>query len=155
MQNYETMLIIRQDASANQVNVIADEIADIITEAKGKIARREYWGLRNLAYRIRKNRKGHYVLLNYSASAEVIDAINYKMRYAEDILRYMTITTEDLPSEDSVQMRRRDADGDGDRGYSTPRTSDDKGYRRTVKKEADAAKNDEETAAAENLADGE
>ena len=62
MANYETVIIIRQDVSTNQVETIMDEIVKGLTDAEGKISRREYWGLRSLAYRIRKNRKGHYNL---------------------------------------------------------------------------------------------
>ncbi len=110
MKNYETLFIVRQEATTAQVEAIADEMVALIKEKGGKIARRENWGLKTLAYRIRKSRKGHYILLNYESVSEAVDAIQYKMRYSEDILRYMTLRTDDLPTEPSVNMRQAERD---------------------------------------------
>ncbi len=110
MKNYETLFIVRQEATTAQVEAVADEMVALIEEKGGKIARRENWGLKTLAYRIRKSRKGHYILLNYESDSDAVDAIQYKMRYSEDVLRYMTIRTEDLPTEASVNMRSNDED---------------------------------------------
>ncbi len=110
MKNYETLFIVRQEATTPQVEAIADEMVALVEEKGGKIARRENWGLKTLAYRIRKSRKGHYILLNYESDSDAVDAIQYKMRYSEDILRYMTLRTEDLPTEPSVNMRSADED---------------------------------------------
>ena len=116
MPNYEVVLIARQDVSATTVETITDEIKTQITEEGGTIARQEYWGLRNLAYRIKKNRKGHYVLLNISAKPETVHEVERKMRLHDDILRHMTTRTEDLPEEPSIVMQRREERGRGDRG---------------------------------------
>ncbi|MFK7865871.1 MAG: 30S ribosomal protein S6 [Alphaproteobacteria bacterium] len=107
MANYETVIIIRQDVSANQAETLVDELAKILTDAGGNIARREYWGLRQLAYRIRKNRKGHYILLNYAVDTEIKNEIERLMGINPDFLRHLTTSTEDLPTEPSVIMKER------------------------------------------------
>lgn len=127
MANYETVLIARQDVSAAQVESITDMAQEILTEDGGRVARREYWGLRGLAYRIKKNRKGHYVLLNYEAKAEAVHEMERRMRLHDDVLRYMTVRTEDLPEEPSVVLARRD-ERDRDRG-GRGRDRDDRGPR--------------------------
>lgn len=117
MANYETILIARQDVSATQAEALADQFQGFLTAEGGEIARREYWGLRNLAYRIKKNRKGHYVLLNYTAPASAVQEMERNMRLSEDILRYMTVRTDDLPEGASVVMQRKDERNDrGPRG---------------------------------------
>ncbi|MEK9962165.1 MAG: 30S ribosomal protein S6, partial [Rhodobiaceae bacterium] len=72
MRLYESVFIARQDISSAQVETMADEFAGIITEAGGKIHKREYWGLRSLAYRIKKNRKGHYIMFNLETDADTL-----------------------------------------------------------------------------------
>lgn len=132
MANYETILIARQDVSATQAEALADQFQGFLTAEGGEIARREYWGLRNLAYRIKKNRKGHYVLLNYTAPASAVQEMERNMRLSEDILRYMTVRTDDMPEGPSVVMQRKDERSDrgprggrggdrGDRGDRGPR----------------------------------
>ena len=116
MAYYETVVIARQDASSAQVDALIDGYVEQITASGGRVSRREGWGLRNLAFRMRKNRKGHYVLLNYEAASDVVAEMERTMRLSEDILRYMTVRAEDLPEEPSVFMQRRDERGRGDRG---------------------------------------
>lgn len=116
MAFYETVLIARQDISSSQVDTIADMAQEILTEGEeGKVARREYWGLRSLAYRIKKNRKGHYVLMNYEAKTEAVQEMERRLRLHDDVLRYMTVRTETLPEEPSAILARRD-ERDRDRG---------------------------------------
>lgn len=115
MPNYETVLIARQDVSATQVESLADQFEGFLTAEGGEIARREYWGLRNLAYRIKKNRKGHYVLLNFSAPASAVHEMERNMRLSDDVLRFMTVRTEELPEGASIVMQRKDERG-GPRG---------------------------------------
>ena len=112
MTNYETVIILRQDVSTNQVEQLVDELIGIITSAGGKIARREYWGLKSLAYRIRKNRKGHYCLLNYESNPETRMEFERIMGINTDILRFMSLTTEDLPTEPSIFMKETQAGED-------------------------------------------
>ena len=116
MAFYETVLIARQDVSSAQVDGIVEMAQEILTEDGGKIARREYWGLRSLAFRIKKNRKGHYVLLNFDAKADAVAEMERRFRLHDDVLRYMTVRTETLPEEPSVVLARRDERDRGDRG---------------------------------------
>lgn len=96
MPFYESVLIARQDISAGQVDTLADDMEKIITDNGGSVARREYWGLRSLAYRMKKNRKGHYVMFNLDAPSDAIHEMERNLRLHEDVLRYMTIRLEEL-----------------------------------------------------------
>ena len=91
MTNYESVLIARQDLGAAQVNSIVEELSNVIQKEGGNVVRVDNWGLKNLAYRIKKNRKGHYVLMNISAPASAIAEFERIMRFNEDIIRYMTV----------------------------------------------------------------
>ena len=91
MTNYESVLIARQDLGASQVKDIVDNLSNVIKNQGGEVVRVDNWGLKNLAYRIKKNRKGHYVLLNFSAPATAISEFERVMRINEDIIRYMTV----------------------------------------------------------------
>ena len=136
MALYESVFIARQDVSAPQVEAIADGFAAQIEENGGKIAKREYWGLKNLAYRIKKNRKGHYVLFNLDAPSETVREMERQMRLHEDILRYLTLRLDEIDDEPSIQMQNRNRDEsrrrDGDR-------RDDRDDRRGGKPAAEAA----------------
>jgi small subunit ribosomal protein S6 len=107
MPYYENIFIARQDISSAQVDTLADGFAEIITGAGGSIHRREYWGLKSLQYRIHKNRKGHYVLMNMEAESDAMQEMERQMRLNEDVLRYMTIRTEELPEGPSVMTQGR------------------------------------------------
>jgi small subunit ribosomal protein S6 len=110
MPLYESVFIVRQDVTAAQVDTLADSFAKIVDETGGSIQRREYWGLRGLAFRIKKNRKGHYVLFNLDAPPAAIQEMERNMRLNEDVLRYMTVRVEKLREEPSPIMQ-----GKGDR----------------------------------------
>jgi len=110
MALYESVFIVRQDVTAAQVDSLADEYAKIIEENGGSIDRREYWGLRNLQYRIKKNRKGHYVLFNLNAPAASVQEMERNMRLNEDVLRFLTTRIDEARSEPSPIMQ-----GKGDR----------------------------------------
>lgn len=110
MALYESVFIVRQDVTAAQVDALADNFAKIVDETGGSIQRREYWGLRSLAFRIKKNRKGHYVLFNLDAPSAAIQEMERNMRINEDVLRYMTVKVEKLREEPSPIMQ-----GKGDR----------------------------------------
>ena len=96
MNKYESVLIARQDLGASQVNTLVDELKNVISAQGGEVVRVDNWGLKNLAYRIKKNRKGHYVLLNISAPAQAVAEYERVMRVNEDIIRYMTVRVEDF-----------------------------------------------------------
>jgi small subunit ribosomal protein S6 len=124
MPFYETVFIARQDISAAQVEALTDALAGIVAGQGGQVAKREYWGLRSLAYRIKKNRKGHYVLFNLDAPPAAVNELERNMRINEDVLRYLTVRVEALEEGPSAVMqsrnrgeeRDRDRDRDRDRG---------------------------------------
>jgi len=106
MPFYECVFITRQDISANEVDKLADNFADIISAEGGKVTKRENWGLRQLAYRIQKNRKGHYVLFNIDAPSSAVKEMERQMRINENLLRFMTVRVEALEEGPSVMMAK-------------------------------------------------
>src|SRR5919206_3194421 len=96
MSFYESVFIARQDIAASQVDALADGFAAVIADQGGQVTKREYWGLRNLSYRIKKNRKGHYVLFNIDAPPAAVTEMERTMRINEDVLRFMTIRVDEL-----------------------------------------------------------
>jgi small subunit ribosomal protein S6 len=113
------MLIARQDISAQAVDALATHLKTIVENEGGKIEKQEYWGLRTLAYRIKKNRKGHYVLLNLNAPAKAVSELERQLKINEDVLRYLTVRVEAFEQSNSSRKREREAEagrGDGPRG---------------------------------------
>ncbi len=106
MPLYETVFIARQDVTTAQVEALADQYATVIKDRGGEVKSREYWGLRNLSFRIKKNRKGHYMLLNIEAPAAAVVEMERTMRINEDMLRYLTIRVDALDAGPSAMMRR-------------------------------------------------
>lgn len=96
MNKYESVLIARQDLGASQVSALVDGLKKVVADQGGEVVRVDNWGLKNLAYRIKKNRKGHYVLLNIAAPAQAVAEYERVMRVNEDIIRYMTIKVEEF-----------------------------------------------------------
>ena len=107
---YETVFIIRQDVSSAHTQTLADDFAKIIADKGGKVVETEHWGLKTLAYKINKNRKGHYVLFISEAPHAAIAEMERQMRLHEDVLRYMTLRLEDKPEGPSIMAR------DGEKG---------------------------------------
>ena len=105
MPLYESIFIARQDVSAAQVDSLADGFEKIITDNSGSVERREYWGLRTLAYRIKKNRKGHYVLFNLDAPSEAVQEMERSMGLNEDVFRFMRVRLESLRGDASPIMQ--------------------------------------------------
>lgn len=91
MPLYETMLIARQDLSTAQVEELAASYAKVITDGEGKVLKTDHWGLKTLAYRIQKNKKGHYVVFNFDTPAPALLEMERLMRLNEDVLRYMSV----------------------------------------------------------------
>jgi small subunit ribosomal protein S6 len=114
MPLYENVFIARQDISAAQVDALADGFTQLVADNGGEVKKREYWGLRNLAYRMRKNRKGHYVLLNLSAPPAAVAELERTMRINEDVIRYLTVRVDALEEGPSMVMQSRGR-GDGQR----------------------------------------
>ena len=102
MPYYESVFIARQDITAQQAEALSTQLVDLITKNGGKVTKKENWGLRNLSYRIKKNRKGHYALLNIDAPADAVKEYERQMRINEDILRYLTVRVDKLDNSPSV-----------------------------------------------------
>ena len=107
MALYESVIIGRQDLTPNQFEELIDEFIKIIESYKGVIKKRENWGLRNLAYKINKNRKGHYVLLNIDSSSDAIVEYERLMRLNEDIIRFLTIGISSVDEKSSPLMNNK------------------------------------------------
>src|SRR5512135_3788798 len=121
MPLYEHVYLARQDLSAQQVEELTAKLSGVIADAGGKITKTEYWGMKSLNYRIRKNRKAHMTLLNVDAPPAALNEIERQERLNEDVLRYLTIRVEAHEEGPSAMMRKADRDRDergerGDRG---------------------------------------
>ena len=117
MPLYESVFIARQDISSAQAEALMDNFSEIISNSGGSVAKKEYWGLRNLAYRINKNRKGHYALLNIDAPPAAVSEMERNMRLSEDVLRYLTVRVDELDEGPSAILKSRDDRSDrGPRG---------------------------------------
>ena len=108
MALYEHVLIARQDISPTQAETLNEELKALIEGQGGHVAKIEYWGLRNLTYRIRKNRKGHYSLLAIDAPAAAVKEMERQLSLNEDVLRYLTLRVDELDLELSPVLARRD-----------------------------------------------
>jgi small subunit ribosomal protein S6 len=122
MPLYEHVYLARQDLSVQQVEELTTQLSGVITQNGGKITKTEYWGLKSLSYRIRKNRKSHLTLLNVEAPAAALNEIERQERLNEDVLRYLTIRVEAHEEGPSAMMRKSDRDRD-ERGERGPRRS--------------------------------
>ena len=135
MALYEHIFMVRQDASSAQVEALTDQFKSVLAEHGGSVGKSEYWGIKSLTYRIKKNRKAHYSLLNIDAPSAAVSEMERQMRLNEDVIRFMTIKVEEHEEEPSVMMRsrsqrddrpRRKFDDDrpprGDRDDRPPRT---------------------------------
>ena len=127
MRLYESVFIARQDITSAQVATMADEFAEIITSAGGSIKKREYWGLRSLAYRIKKNRKGHYVMFNMETGTEALREYERILGLNEDVLRFLNLNIEEVEEGPSIIMQgKTDRSSRGQRDYSDADARDDK-----------------------------
>ncbi len=115
MPLYENVFIARQDISGAQVDALGDSFTQLVADNGGEVKKREYWGLRNLAYRMRKNRKGHYMLLNIAAPPATIAELERTMRINEDVIRYLTLRVDTLEEGPSVIMQSRGSRDDRQR----------------------------------------
>ena len=138
MRLYESVFIARQDVSAQHVEALTKDFTAIIENGGGKIHKHEYWGLRALAYRVKKNRKGHYVMLNVEADNDTLREYERIMGLNEDILRFINIAIEEVEEGPSIMMqvqRTERSPRGGDRGDRPDRGDRDA-------KKAPAANND-------------
>ncbi|WP_420137499.1 30S ribosomal protein S6 [Sphingomonas sp.] len=119
MALYEHVFLARQDLAQAQVDQLAEAASKIITDGQGKVVKTETWGLRSLAYRIAKNRKAHYVMLEFDAPTGVVAELERQLGINEDIVRFMTVRVDEHENGPSAMMRRGERDrerGRGDRG---------------------------------------
>ena len=107
MPFYENVFIARQDLTPAKVAELTDRYASVVESMGGKVTKRENWGLRNLAYKIQKNRKGYYMLMNIDAPADAIIEMERLMRLDENLIRYLTIKVEELEEGPSVMMEAK------------------------------------------------
>ncbi|MGH6613115.1 30S ribosomal protein S6 [Sphingomonas sp.] len=110
MALYEHVFLARQDLAQAQVDALAENATKIITDNKGKVVKTESWGLRSLAYKIAKNRKAHYVMLEIDAPGDVVAELERQTQINEDVIRYMTVKVDALEEGPSVMMRKSDRD---------------------------------------------
>lgn len=116
MPFYETVFIARQDLSDAQVKEITESCEKIIKDGKGKVTKTENWGLRTLAYKINKSRKGHYVLIECDSPAPAILEVERTLRLNENVMRYMTIRLDELSKGPSKPIDKNASDTDFDLG---------------------------------------
>ena len=121
MPLYESVFIARNDVTQAQVDAVADQVAGMLTEQGGEVKKREYWGLRGLAYRIKKNRKGHYMLLGIDATPAAMQEVERQLGLNEDVLRVLTLRVEAIDEAPSAILSRRGEERDRDRGFRGPR----------------------------------
>ncbi len=114
MPLYEHVFLVRQDASTQQVEELTNQITGVITGMGGKITKTENWGVRSLTYRMNKNRKAHFVLLNIDGPSAVVNEIERQERIHEDVIRYLTIRVEEHEEGPSAMMRKADRDRERD-----------------------------------------
>ena len=121
MAFYEHVFLTRQDVSGQRVDELVEQFKGIIAAGGGSVGKTEYWGLKSLAYRINKNRKAHFSLMNLDAPHEAVGEMERQMRLNEDVLRFMTVRVDELEEEPSVQMQKKDRDDKRRRERERPR----------------------------------
>jgi small subunit ribosomal protein S6 len=129
MAYYENVFIARQEISAAQVDALSDQFTAVLSENGGGVKKKEYWGLKTLAYRIKKNRKGHYVLLNIDAPPAAVQEMERQMRINEDILRFLTVRVDELEEGQSAMLQSRGREDRPRRFDDRPRRYEDRGPR--------------------------
>ena len=126
MALYEHVFLARQDLAQAQVDALAENATKIVEDHGGKVVKTETWGLRSLAYRIAKNRKAHYVMLEIDAPGDTVAELERQTQINEDVIRYMTVKVDEHEAGPSVMMRKQERDRErrsdrGDRGDRGPR----------------------------------
>ena len=115
MPLYEHVFLARQDISQAQVEALTKEYTDVIEEGGGKVGKTEYWGVKTVAFKIKKNRKAHYSLLNIDAPPAAVAEMERRMGLSTDVIRFITVRVDEHETEPSIQMRKSDRDDRGDR----------------------------------------
>jgi len=110
MAFYEHVFLTRQDVSGQRVDELVEQFKGVIASAGGSVGKTEYWGLKSLTFRIRKNRKAHFTLMNLDAPHAAVTEMERQMRINEDVLRFLTVRVDKLEEEPSVQMQKKERD---------------------------------------------
>ena len=153
MPYYESVFLVRADVSSQQVEALAKSFTDIVADNGGAVTKTEHWGLRTLAYKIKKNRKAHYVLFNIDSPAPAVLEMERNMRLNEDVLRTLTVRVDDLDEEPSaiIRAKGRDDRGRRDRGPRSDGPSDGRsGAPATARDGDEKEKSDANQAASSN-----
>ena len=130
MPLYEHVFLARQDASTQQVEELTTQMTGIVEGAGGKVTKTENWGVRSLTYRMNKNRKAHFVLMNIDAPSSAVTEIERQERISEDVIRYLTVRVEEHEEGPSAMMRKADRDRErDDRGGGGFRGDREGGFR--------------------------
>lgn len=108
MALYEHVFLVRQDATTAQVDALVEQFKGIIAAGGGKVSKVENWGVKSISFRIKKNRKAHYTLMNIDAPSAAVQEMERQQSISEDVIRYMTVKVAALEDGPSAQMRRRD-----------------------------------------------
>ena len=128
MPLYEHIFMARQDVTSQQVEAMVDQYKGVIEQNGGKVEKTEMWGVKSLAYRIKKNRKAHFTMFSLNAPPAAVAEMERQMRINEDILRFMTVRVDELEEGPSAMMQKRDRDDrDGDRAGGRPDRGGDRG----------------------------
>ena len=117
MALYEHVFMARQDISQAQMEALIKEYSDCIGEGGGRVTKTEYWGVKNLTFKIKKNRKAHYALLNLDAPPAAVTEMERRMGISTDVLRFITLKVEAHETEPSIQMRKQDREERSERGF--------------------------------------
>ena len=105
---YESVFIFRQDITVSEVNKNIEQLVQVIKSGSGSVLKHEYWGLKSLAYPIKKNKKGHYVMLVIDANTQVLDELKHKVKLSEDVIRDQVIRIEAFDGKDSIMLSTKD-----------------------------------------------
>jgi small subunit ribosomal protein S6 len=127
MPLYEHVFMVRQDVTSQQVETLAEQFKGVIEAGGGSVVSTEMWGVKSLAYRINKNRKAHFTMLNLNAPAPAVAEMERQMRLSEDVLRFLTIKVDAIDETPSAMMQKRDRDERKDRERGR-RRDDEGGY---------------------------
>lgn len=141
MPLYEHIFLARQDISASQTEGLVDTYKKIIEDNSGSVTKTEYWGLRSLAYKIKKSRKAHYALMNIEAPHAAVAEMERQMRLSDDVIRFITLKVDELEEEPSIQMRVKNSRDERRSERDGPYSSDDKPAKQSKAEPEEASEN--------------
>jgi len=146
MPLYEHVFLARQDISASQTEGLIETFKKIVEDKNGSIEKTEYWGLRSLAYKIKKSRKAHYALMNIDAPHEAVAEMERQMQLNDDVIRFITLRVDELETEPSIQMKVKTSRDERRSEREDFRGNDDKKAAPAAAKKEDAPAKEEKPA---------